>query len=115
MTEPTQGPWLAAAKPSSIVGWPIVAPKAGGRLICNVNYVQKSDIDPGVPGDRAFNDESRANARLIAAAWEMLEALKDVRERARRIRENEAIVKIEARFIERVVDEALARVKGEQP
>ena len=70
----TPGPWLAAAKPSSIVGWPIVQP-ATGRLICNINYVQRTVIDPEVAGDRAFNRESEANARLIAAAPDLLDAL----------------------------------------
>ena len=71
----TPGPWLAAAKPSSIVGWPIVQP-ATGRLICNINYVQRTVIDPEVAGDRAFNRESEANARLIAAAPDLLKALR---------------------------------------
>lgn len=62
----TPTPWVAAAKPSSIVGWPIVA--QDGRLIANVNYVQHSNIDPKVPGDAAFNRESAANAALIVRA-----------------------------------------------
>lgn len=70
----TPGPWLAAARPSSVVGWPIVQPGTG-RSICSVTYVQHSKIDPPVPGDSAFNRESAANARLIAAAPELLEAL----------------------------------------
>jgi hypothetical protein len=70
----TPGPWMAAAKPSSVVGWPIVA--QSGRSICSLTYVQHSKIDPPVPGDRAVNAESRANAYLIAAAPDLLEALK---------------------------------------
>lgn len=71
----TEGPWLAAATPSSVVGWPVVQP-ATGRVICTLNYIQHTEIDPVVAGDRAFNAESRANARLVAAAPELLEALK---------------------------------------
>lgn len=56
----TPGPWMAAAKPSSIVGWPVVAPRAMGRSICNVTV----------------HDEAQGNARLIAAAPDMLAALK---------------------------------------
>lgn len=78
MAEHTHGPWLASARASSVVGWPIVQPGTG-RLICNINYVQRTNIDPSVPGDQAFNAESKANARLIAAAPELLDALKAAR------------------------------------
>lgn len=55
----TGGTWRAAAKPSSIVGWPIIsAPQ--GKSVANVH---------------GTDDESAANARLIAAAPELLEAL----------------------------------------
>lgn len=70
----TKGPWLMAAKPSSVVGWPIVATPSG-RSICSLNYVQHSNIDPKVSGDDAFNRESRANGLLIASAPDLLEAL----------------------------------------
>ena len=58
----TRGPWMAAARPSSVVGWPVVAPADMGRSVCNVTV---------------GHDQSEANARLIAAAPDMLEALKD--------------------------------------
>lgn len=77
MAAHTPGPWLAAASASSVVGWPIVQPGTG-RLICNINYVQRTAIDPNVAGDRAFNAESKANSRLIAAAPELLDALQQV-------------------------------------
>lgn len=67
----TPGPWMAAARHSSVVGWPIFQP-ATGRLICNINYVQRTAIDPSVTGDQSFNLESRANALLIAAAPDLL-------------------------------------------
>ena len=74
MSKHTPGPWVAG-KPSSVVGWPVVA--TSGRSICSITYVQKSKIDPTVPGDGAFNRESSANAHLIAAAPDMYKALKE--------------------------------------
>lgn len=74
MTEEyTPGPWMMASKPSSVVGWPIVAQT--GRLIASINYVQTSAIDPKVEGDDAFNRESKANGRLLEAAPCMFEAM----------------------------------------
>ncbi len=63
--EATPGGWIAAAKPS-MHGWPIVSGE--GRMIASMNYVHHSAIDPKVPGDVAFNRESKANAAFIAAA-----------------------------------------------
>lgn len=72
----TAGPWMAAASPSSIVGWPVIA--AGGRLICTIatppNNLER--IGKEAAGYKAFLDECGANARLIAAAPDMLAALK---------------------------------------
>ena len=56
----TKGPWMAASNPSSVVGWPVVAPHATGRSVCNVT---------------TGHEDAAANARLIAAAPELLEAL----------------------------------------
>lgn len=69
----TPGPWLAAAAPSSVVGWPVVAQT--GRAIASVAYL---GIEPNKdrPQRKAFNAESMANAHLIAAAPELYEALK---------------------------------------
>lgn len=60
MGEHTKGPWLAAARPSSVVGWPVVAPRAGGRMIAEITHVDQRH--------REFNAESDANGRLIAAS-----------------------------------------------
>ena len=64
----TPGPWMDAAAPSSIVGWPIVGP--GGRSIANVSWQPKpphvSDADYA-----SFVETCEANAQLIAAAPEM--------------------------------------------
>ena len=75
----TPGPWIAAAKPSSFVGWPVVGPM--GRSIANVSYHKT----PGTPfneqaaeAEAQYRAECEANARLIAAAPDLLEALRDM-------------------------------------
>lgn len=68
----TPSPWLAAAKPSSIVGWPIVGP--GGRMIAHITLAPKpAGISDGEWS--AYYVEVEANARLIGAAPELLAAL----------------------------------------
>lgn len=65
---------MAAAKPSSVVGWPVVGPK--GRMIANVAVINKK---PENSTDEAFAEyyaEVEANARLIAAAPALLDAIK---------------------------------------
>lgn len=63
----TDGPWIAAPY-SSMVGAPVVA-SPNGRSIANVTYF-------GLGADfQNHDDESAANARLIAAAPDLLEAL----------------------------------------
>lgn len=74
----TPGPWTAATKPSSITGWPVV--DTNGRLIARINYVQHSKKSPRVPGDNAFNAESRNNATLIAASPDQNSALENAPE-----------------------------------
>lgn len=69
----TPGPWIAAARGSGTVGWPVVA--STGRSICAINYVHHSAIDPAVPGDKAFNAESKRNATFIAHARQDIPAL----------------------------------------
>jgi hypothetical protein len=62
----TPGPWMMAAIPSSVVGWPIV--KQGvGRSICSISYLPR-DADADVYA------ESEANGRLITAAPDLLAA-----------------------------------------
>lgn len=73
ITSHTPGPWMAAANPSSIVGWPVVA-QPMGRMICDVAIAPKpSDLSDG-EWSRHFV-EVAANARLIAAAPDLLEVL----------------------------------------
>ena len=74
MGEHTKGPWLCAAKPSQL-GWPVVAPHDGGRLVCSLNYASQFAEFGAQPGDREFNAESAANGRLIASAPDLLAAL----------------------------------------
>lgn len=70
----TSGPWMAASAPSSVVGWPVVGPM--GRSICNVSWMPRKVYPDISDADyAAFNAECEANARLIAAAPELLAAL----------------------------------------
>jgi hypothetical protein len=61
----TPGPWIAAAGPSSIVGWPVVGPR--GRAITTVHYLRGD-----TPEGKRVNAEAGANACLIAAAPDLL-------------------------------------------
>ncbi len=65
----TSGPWIAAPY-SSVVGAPVVS--ASGRPIATVTYFKIGD------GFENHDKESAANGRLIAAAPEMLAALRVV-------------------------------------
>ena len=71
----TPGRWSAAARPSSIVGWPVVAAPLG-RSICSVSFIFAAPGQPLTAEEEAFNRESAANARLISASPALLEALK---------------------------------------
>lgn len=68
----TPGSWMAASKASSIVGLPVVAKT--GRSIASVTF-----FNLGERFDH-HEQESYANARLIAAAPDMLAALKLARD-----------------------------------
>lgn len=64
---------MAASSPSSVVGWPVVGPM--GRSICSVSWMPKKAYPDVSEADyAAFNAECGANARLIAAAPDLLEA-----------------------------------------
>ncbi|TGR83555.1 hypothetical protein EN866_34150 [Mesorhizobium sp. M2D.F.Ca.ET.223.01.1.1] len=70
----TPGPWMAAASPSSILGWPVIA--AGGRLICTIatppNNLERTGKDAAAY--EVFLKECGVNAHLIAAAPDLLAA-----------------------------------------
>lgn len=61
----TEGPWLAAAAPSSVVGWPVVGPQ--GRLICRLAWMPKAP-DVSKEDWLAYMEECHGNANLIGAA-----------------------------------------------
>ena len=80
MKKHTPGPWMAGI-PSSIVGWPVIAPGALSRLICSVAYSHPEE------------PEAKANAELIADAprlkaenAELLAALKAIHDRLKPFR-----------------------------
>lgn len=66
----TPGPWKAAAKISSVVGLPIVAPRSMGRSIGHATVMPK-DMD----GAEDFNREALANAAVMAAGPELVAML----------------------------------------
>jgi hypothetical protein len=66
MSEFTPGPWMMAAIPSSVVGWPIVQ-QGVGRSICSISYLPRT-------ADAEVYAESEANGHLITAAPDLLAA-----------------------------------------
>ena len=70
----TDGPWMAAASPSSIVGWPIVGQQ--GSSVASVTWMPKP---PNVSDDdyAEFVGKCEANAKLIEAMRNHLPALLD--------------------------------------
>lgn len=107
----TPGPWLMAAAPSSIVGWPIVAPRALGRVVAKLCYADPKAFGGKGPGDGKYNLESKANGRLIEAAPGMHAALEKIAalEVGRFASPSELVA--DARSI---AASALAEVRGEQ-
>jgi hypothetical protein len=65
---------MVAAKPSSIVGWPVVGP--GGQSICSLSWIGTKPDDVSEERFAAYRAEVEANGRLIAAAPSMAEALR---------------------------------------
>lgn len=60
---------MAAASPSSVVGWPVVKCGEGaGRSICSLSYL---------PGNEEVMAETRANGRQIAKSPEMYDCLEE--------------------------------------
>lgn len=72
----TPGKWLAAAKPSSVVGWPVVAAPMG-QVICDVAIINKKPDHISDGEFSAYYAQVEANARLIASAPDLLEALEE--------------------------------------
>lgn len=72
----TSGHWLAAAKPSSVVGWPIVS-SPQGRVIADVMLGHRPP-DCSDETWAAHYGEVAANARLLAAAPDLLVALTEL-------------------------------------
>ncbi|CAB4165140.1 hypothetical protein UFOVP833_30 [uncultured Caudovirales phage] len=80
LAKATQGTWIAAAGPSSIVGWPVVS--SGGRSICRITWQERA-----VPAGEAeeTKEETRANARLVAAAHNAMPSLLEALERYEKV------------------------------
>lgn len=95
----TPGPWIA-------VGWQVEILSAGAPDICNTN--------PETFGQHGRSYEERcANANLIAAAPELLEALKDARRKLAWFTDSypQDIVVSESEFFE-PIDAAIAKAEG---
>lgn len=103
IAEHTPGPWIAAAGPSSIVGWPIVGNQ--GRAICAITWPRHM---ARTAVSEEFYQECAANARLIAAAPALYEALRAMVNRW----EPEADGYADRRMWEAAC-EAIAQVKGQ--
>ena len=73
MGKHTPGPWLAASKASSIVGRPVVGPN--GEAIANVHEMMARPEGIDDKKWASYKAACDANARLIAAAPDLLEAL----------------------------------------
>lgn len=72
MSKHTEGPWMAAASPSSVVGWPVVG--KGGRAIASVHCAMTKHADVSDERWQAYRAEVKANADLIGAAPDLFDA-----------------------------------------
>lgn len=72
----TPGPWMVAAGPSSVVGWPVVAQR--GQSICNLSWLGKKPDHITDERFAAYRAEVYANGRLIAAAPDLADAARRV-------------------------------------
>lgn len=97
----TEGPWLAASAPSSVVGWPVVGPQ--GRLICNLAWMPKRP-DTSQEDWLAYMEECHGNANLIGAAVDMLAALKQIKRDNQQYNFGSKLV--------RIVSAAIAKAEG---
>lgn len=66
----TPGPWMAAAAPSSVVGWPVVA--QGGQSVCSLTWLGVKPADVSDERFAAYRAEVEANGQMIAAAPDLL-------------------------------------------
>lgn len=73
--------WIMAAGPSSIVGWPIVS-SPDGQSICNLSWIGKKPYHVTEEEFAAYRAKVEARGRLIAAAPDLLEALREMRDAA---------------------------------
>lgn len=100
----TPGPWMAASHPSSVSGLPVVA-RPSGRSIASVTFFHLGEAFA------SHDAESNANARLIAAAPALLEALERCRRWMPILHGCDDTVDADKAF----ADAAIAAAKGEQP
>ena len=75
-TKHTRGPWKQSDRRN--IGWTLIEPEEGGAVICKI--LTRHPTGQREKGD--FQEEG-ANAKLIAAAPDLLEALKTCRDALR--------------------------------
>ena len=106
----TPGPWLAASRLLSIVGLPVVA-TANGRSIASVAFFALGEAFAN------HNRESAANAALIAAAPDLLEALRRSRKIHAYLAVPEDLTRTMARMLSEkaieIIDAALLKAVGD--
>jgi len=101
----TPGPWMAAARPSSVAGLPVVA-QPSGRSIASVTFFHLGEAFAN------HDRESQANARLIAAAPDLLAALETVHDYASDVARGDMICPGYSGDLRAMATEDLARIKA---